>query len=161
MFRILKVVLLLAVAVFCLVYAVQNVVNLEAAHGFVALMASMQGHEAYAASIGPAVTAPAITWAMLALIITLELLAGACAAKGAFDLWRARREAPAAFQAAKQWGAVGCGLGILIWFGIFSAVGGAWFQMWQMPSGAAVLENASWFSLQMGVILLVVLAPDP
>ena len=29
-----------------------------------------------------------------------------------------------------------------------------------LPSGAAVLENAFWFSAQLGIILLVVNAPD-
>ena len=66
----------------------------------------------------------------------------------------------AAFHRAKQWGVFGCGLGIVIWFGIFSAIGGAYFQMWQIPAGAAVLENAFWFSAQLGIILLVVNAPD-
>lgn len=160
MIRSLKVLLLLFVAVFCLVYAAQNLVNLDAAHGFVAGMASMEGHMAYPASIGPAATSPVVTWAMLALIITLEVFAGACAAKGAFDLWRARKAPAEAFQLAKQWGVAGCALGIVVWFGIFSAIGGAYFQMWQTAGGAAVLENASWFSIQLGIIALIVLAPD-
>ena len=41
-----------------------------------------------------------------------------------------------------------------------AAIGGAYFQMWQIPAGAAVLENAFWFSAQLGIILLVVNAPD-
>lgn len=158
--RALKMVLLAFVAVLCLVYAAQNLVNLQAAHGFVAGMSGMVGHEAYPERIGPAVTAPLLTWSMLGLIIALELAAGVCAAKGACDLWRARRAPADAFHRAKQWGVFGCGLGIVIWFGIFSAIGGAYFQMWQIPAGAAVLENAFWFSAQLGIILLVVNAPD-
>src|SRR3546814_14741840 len=109
--RALKMVLLAFVAVLCLVYAAQNLVNLQAAHGFVAGMSGMVGHEAYPESIGPAVTAPLLTWSMLGLIIALELAAGVCAVKGACDLWRARRAPAAPFYRAKQWGGFGSSAG--------------------------------------------------
>lgn len=160
MIRVLKSVLLAFVAVFCLVYAAQNLANLEAGHGFVSAMTAMEGHAAYPARIGPSVTAPLFTWAMFLLIVVLELAAGACAAKGAFDLWRARGDSARAFDRAKRWGVLGCGLGLVIWFGIFSAIGGAYFQMWQTPMGAGVLENAFWFSAQLGIVLLFVNMPD-
>src|SRR3546814_16671749 len=101
-------------------------------------MSGMVGHEAYPESIGPAVTAPLLTWSMLGLIIALELAAGVCAVKGACDLWRARRAPADAFYRAKPWGVFGCGLGIVIWFGIFSAIGGAYFQRWPITAGAPV-----------------------
>lgn len=160
MIRVLKSVLLAFVALFCLVYAAQNLANLQAGHGFVSAMTVMEGHAAYPARIGPAITAPAVTWAMFFLIVALEIVAGGCAARGAFDLWRTRRGSAEAFNGAKRWGVLGCGLGIVIWFGIFSAIGGAYFQMWQTPLGAGVLENAFWFSTQMGIVLLFVNAPD-
>lgn len=160
MIRMLKAVLLLFVALFCLVYAAQNLANLEAGYGFVSGMTAMEGHAAYPGRIGPAVTSPTLIWAMLWLIIALEILAGLCAIRGAWDLWRLRRNSAEVFNRGKRWGVLGCGLGMVVWFGIFSAVGGAYFQMWQVPAGAAVLENAFWFSAQMGIVMLFVNAPD-
>jgi predicted small integral membrane protein len=47
----------------------------------------------------------------------------------------------------------------LIWFGIFSAIGGAYFQMWQTELGTGALQGAFWYSMQNGLIMLVVLTP--
>jgi predicted small integral membrane protein len=97
---------------------------------------------------------------MLAIIIVLEITAGAFAAKGAFDLWRVRRESAARFDAAKSNALIGTALGVVVWFGIFSAVGGAYFQMWQTELGRGSLRDASMFSLQMAALWLIIYAPD-
>ena len=153
MVRLIKVLLALSVALFCLFYAVQNIVNLNAAHGFVAYVASMADHTAYPAHFGPAITAPALTWSMLFIIIALELTAGLLAAKGAYDLFRARKSPASEFNAAKTYAIAGCGLAIVIWFGLFSAIGGAYFQMWQTDAGLNALRDASTFSIQNGIVL--------
>ncbi|MBT8096335.1 MAG: DUF2165 domain-containing protein, partial [Woeseia sp.] len=49
----------------------------------------------------------------------------------------------------------GCGVAILVWFGLFSAIGGAYFQMWQTEAGLNALRDASIFSVQMGVVLML------
>ena len=89
--RLIKVALAAFAAIFCLMYAVQNVMNLQAAHGFVALVLGMGGHDAYPAHFGPAIHSPALVWIALIIIVALEFLAGLLAARGAYDLWRARK----------------------------------------------------------------------
>lgn len=158
--RLLKIVLAASVAFFCLMYAVQNIANLQAAYGFVALMVGMEGQAAYPVHVGPSVHSPIIIWSMLWIIIALEILAGLLAGKGAFDLWKARKGSADDFNNAKTFAILGCGLGVVIWFGIFSAVGGAYFQMWQTELGAGPLNSASTFSIQMGVIALLIGATD-
>ena len=160
MIRYIKIALVASVSVFCLSYALQNVVNLEAAHWFVSYTTSMEGHEKYASHFGPAVTAPAIHWAMLWIIIALEFAAGLLAAKGAFDLFRARNARAEVFNSAKTYGIAGCGVGILIWFGLFSALGGAYFQMWQTEAGGGALANATWFSIQLALVWVLVSQKD-
>lgn len=160
MIRLLKVVLTLFAALFCLMYAFQNLVNLQAAYGFVALMTGMTDHAAYPNHFGPAVTSPFLNWVMLWIIIVLEIAAGLLAAKGAFDLWRARNSTADEFESAKTFAVLGTGLAVVVWFGIFSAVGGAYFQMWQTEAGYNALENAFWFSAQHGLVLLIVNQPD-
>ena len=160
MMRLIKILLAASVAVFCVFYAVQNIVNLQAAHGFVAYVASMADHGAYPAHFGPAITAPALTWTMLWIIIALEMGAGLLAAKGAYDLLKARKASADDFNAAKSYALAGCGIAILVWFGLFSALAGTYFQMWQTDAGLNALRDASMFSIQHGVILLVLALRD-
>jgi len=97
---------------------------------------------------------------MLWIIILLEMLAGGLAAKGAGDLWRARNASAEQFNGAKTFAILRCGVAVIIWFGIFSAVGGAYFQMWQTEAGAGVNHQAFWFSVQHGLILLIINSAD-
>ena len=158
--RYLKIVLAIFVALFCLFYATQNLVNLKAGYGFVGLMTSMEGHVAYPNHFGPSVTAPVLVWTMFGLIVALELAAGFCALRGAWDLWKARTASPDTFNNAKTYALFACGLGVVIWFGIFSAFGGAYFQMWQTEAGEGPLIHASFFSIQMAVLFLLIRSPE-
>lgn len=158
--RYLKISLAAFAAFFCLMYGLQNLANLDAAYGFVALMAGMEGHAAYPDHLGPAVQAPSLIWTMLALIIALEFAAGALAAKGAFDLWQVRNAPAPEFNTGKRFALLGTGLAVVLWFGIFSAVGGAYFQMWQTEAGSGALEGAFWYSMQNGLVWLMLRAED-
>jgi len=160
MIRLIKIAIAAFIAVFCVFYALQNLMNLQAAHGFVALMTSMSDHAAYPNHFGPAITSSAIVWVLLFIIIAGELLAGALAAKGALDMWKARAADTEAFSAAKTYAYAACGVAILVWFGIFSAVGGAYFQMWQTAAGETPLMHASTFSIQFAALWLVMATKD-
>lgn len=158
--RLIKVALAAFAAFFCLMYAMQNLMNLQAAHGFVALVLGMGGHEAYPGHLGPAIRSPALIWIALIMIIALELLAGLLSAKGAYDLWRMRKSGSAEFNGAKTCALLGTGLGVVIWFGLFSAIGGAYFQMWQTGPGNTALQGAFWYSMQNGLVWLMLRADD-
>jgi predicted small integral membrane protein len=160
MIRYIKILMAASVSLFCLIYALQNIWNLDAASWFVSYTTSMEGHEAYPSHFGPAVTSPAIHSIMLWIIIALEITAGLLAGKGAVDLFRACNGSADEFNAAKTYAIAGCGLGILVWFGLFSALGGAYFQMWQTEAGSGALGNATWFSIQLGVIWLLISQKD-
>ena len=160
MIRLIKIMIAAFIAVFCLMYAIQNLMNLQAAHGFVALMASMSDHAAYPKHFGPAIASPAIVWVLLLIIIAGELAAGLLAAKGSLDMWKARVADAEAFNAAKTYAYAACGVAILVWFGIFSAVGGAYFQMWQTAAGETPLMHASTFSIQFAALWLVLALKD-
>ena len=160
MMRFIKMLLAAFVALFCVFYALQNIVNLQAAHGFVVYVVGMADHAAYSSHFGPSIIAPVLTWTMLWTIIALEALAGLLAAKGAFDLFNARNASADDFNAAKSYALAGCGVAILIWFGLFGAIAGAYFQMWQTEAGGKALTDASIFSIQFGVVLLVIAMKD-
>jgi len=158
--RLLKIALAASASVFCLFYAIQNLVNLDPAFGFVQLMVGMEGHEAYPNHFGPAIHSPVIIWLMLTIIIVLELAAGVLAGKGAIDMWAARNSSGDDFDSAKKYALAGTALAVFIWFGIFSAIGGAYFQMWQTQLGAGPLSNSAWFSIQHGVLWLILRQAD-
>jgi predicted small integral membrane protein len=158
--RLLKIALAASASVFCLFYAVQNLVNLDPAFGFVQLMVGMEGHEAYPSHFGPAIRSPIIIWLMLTIIIVLELAAGALAGKGAIDMWKARNDSGDDFNSAKKYALAGTALAVFIWFGIFSAIGGAYFQMWQTEAGGSALANATWFSIQLALVWLLISQED-
>jgi predicted small integral membrane protein len=160
MMRLIKISLATFAALFCIFYAVQNIVNLQAAHGFVVYVASMVDHTAYPAHIGPPVTAPALTWTILWIIIALEMAAGLLAAKGAYDMCRARNASADDFNAAKSFAIAGCGVAVLVWFGLFGAIAGPYFQMWQTEAGLNALRDASLFSIQHGVVLMILAMKD-
>ena len=158
--RMIKIALAAFAALFCLFYALQNIVNLGPATWFVGTMTGMEGHEAYPNTFAFAVTSPLLVKLILWIIIVLELLAGLLAGKGAIDMLRARNADAAEFNAAKCHALAGTGLAVVLWFGIFGAFGGGFFQMWQVEAGLNALRDASFFALQHGVVWLIVRADD-
>ena len=158
--RYIKVALATFAALFCVFYAIQNIANLGSAEWFVGAMTAMQGHEAYPNTFAFAVKSPIVVKVMLWIIILLELAAGLLAGKGAIDLFLSRNGSSEEFNAAKTYALAGTGLAIVVWFGIFGAFGGAFFQMWQVEAGVNALRDASFFALQHGIVWLIIRADD-
>lgn len=158
--RVLKAVLVMIVSLMGLIYAAQNVANLEQAYGAFAYVASNADHAAYPASFGPAFTSPVLIWTMTALVILAEFGVGFLAAKGALDLWSARQAPAPDFKAAKKFALLGCGLAIIVWFGFFVVLGGGYFQMWQTEVGQGSFLDAAHFAELAGVVLLFVNMAD-
>ena len=156
MIRISKIILIVFVGLQGLFYALNNIVNFEAATSFVQGVLPMAGNEAYPNAFGPAVTSPALIMIVLWVIILGKLLVAACSFKGAFDMFRARAASPEVFDAAKTWGLMGCIMALLVWFGLFMVIGGAYFQMWQTPLGGAAQGGAFQYAMSSGVVLLFV-----
>lgn len=158
--RYLKIALVASIALLCLLYAAQNLANLTAAHGFVSAAVGMENHVVYPASFGPAITSPLLAWAILFVIIAGEIAAGVVSAWGAGRLWKVRRADAATFDSAKSLAIVGAGIALLVWFGLFTAVGGAYFQMWQTELGAASLAGSFQYLASIGIVLLFVNMSD-
>lgn len=158
--RLLKIVFVAFISLLCLFYAAQNVANLDACYQAFAYVLGSVDHQVYPDSIFPAIQSPVVTWLALGLVITLEFAAGLFAAKGAWDLWAARKAPAADFNDAKTCALIGCGLGIVVWLGFFAVFGGALFQMWQTEIGAGSLEDAFQFFGACALIFLIVSSTD-
>ena len=158
--RYIKIALAAFASLFCLFYSIQNMANLGPAEWFVGTISAMEGHEAYPNTFGFAVSSPALVKIMLWIIILLELAAGVLAGKGAWDMFGARNGSADDFNGAKNLALAGTGLAVVIWFGIFGAFGGGFFQMWQVEAGLNALRDAAFFSIQHGVVFLVIRSDD-
>jgi len=145
MIRNIKILLSLCVAAMCLIYAGQNLVNLQQAHGAVAYVLGNVDHQVYPNSIGPTITSSALVWVGVFIIIALEITAGLVTLKGSWDLFQARAADAEAFNKAKRVTLLGIGLALLVWFGVFHVIGGALFQQWQTELGHNSLTDAFWF----------------
>ena len=154
--RMLKIILVGFVAVLTLLFAAQNVVNLEAAKTVVGIVLSMDGQEYYADSLGPAITSPVLVWIALWTIIGMEFLAGLLSAKGVWDMWSARNATAEVFKQSKKYALLGAGCGVIVWMGFFGAIGGTYFQMWQTELGAMSLDGAFQYFVTCGFVLVFV-----
>ncbi len=160
MLRLSKILLIVFVGLQGLFYALNNIVNFEAAKGFVQGVLPMAGNEAYPNAFGPAVSSPVLITIVLCCIIIGELVVAACSFKGAYDMFRVRGSSAERFHDAKTWAIMGCVMALLVWFGLFMVIGGAYFQMWQTPLGAAAQGGAFQYAISSGIVLLFVNAPD-
>lgn len=158
--RYIKIALAAFASLFCLFYGIQNIANLGAAEWFVGTMAAMEGHQSYPNTFAFAVTSPILVKMMLWIIILAELAAGLLAGKGAIDMFGKRNAGADEFNGAKTYALAGTGLAVIIWFGIFGAFGGAFFQMWQVEAGGIALSGAASYALQHGVVWLMIRADD-
>jgi len=158
--RQLKIIFVLIIALMCLAYATQNVVNLDAAYqSFVYVMGGAD-HAVYQASFMPAITSPALIWPALILVVGCEFLAGLLAAKGAVSMWSARNASAEEFKRSKKFALLGSGLGIIVWMGFFGVFSGAFFQSWQTTAGALSLEGAFQYSVSCAIVFIIVNMDD-
>jgi len=128
--RLVKTVMVASTAVFALLVAYSNLADYHSNYAFVRHTLSMDTTFPDNALRDRAITSPLVwTLAYWAIVLT-EAAVGFALAFAAWRLGRALRQ-PAAFNAAKQYVVIGVGLGFLLWFTGFMAVGGEWFLMWQ------------------------------
>jgi predicted small integral membrane protein len=129
--RLVKTAMVASTALFALLVAYNNVADYGSNYAFVRHTLSMDTTFPDNALKGRAITSPVVwTLGYWAIILT-EAATGLVLAFAAWRLMRAWRRPAAAFNAAKQYVAIGVGLGFLLWFTGFMVVGGEWFLMWQ------------------------------
>jgi len=158
--RNIKIMFVVITSLMALIYVTQNVVNAEAAHQAIMYVMGGADHEVYPDSFGPKFTDLALGWIAVTVIFTLEYAAGFLLAKGAWDMWRARRKDLETFMASKKWAQIGCATGVLVWFGLFGVVGSAFFQMWQTAVGTGSMNGAFQLFVSCTLTLLVISQPD-
>lgn len=158
--RYIKIILVVFLGLLCLIYGLQNIANLEACFQSVSYVLGMSEHTYYANSWFPAFTSSGLIWLCVFIIIAAELSAGLLLFLGAFALIKARTADSDTFNQAKTLALLGAGIGIIVWFGFFGVLGGAWFQMWQTSVGAQSLGGAFQYFASCAFIWLIVKSSD-
>lgn len=125
-----------------------------------ATVISMSDHAAYPFTFAFPIESQLLVWFLLILVILLELSAGVLLARAAWDLWGVRGASAAQFNASKYFTYVGAGIGLIVWFGLFTVFGGAFFQMWQTEIGAASLQGSFQYLGSIALVTLFVSLPD-
>jgi len=158
--RYLKIVLVLIISLLCLVYATQNIANLEQAYGAFAYVMSNADHVAYPATFLTAIQSPVLIWTTLTVVVFSEFMAGFLAGKGAWDLWKTRKASADVFNSSKTFALLGCGVGMVIWMGFFGVGGTGLFQMWQTEAGLASANGAFQYFSSCAIVFLIVNMAD-
>lgn len=158
--RYIKIILVAFLALLCLIYGAQNLANLATAQSFMSTVISMSDHIAYPSTFAFAIESQLLAWCLLILVIVLELIAGVLLARAAWDLWVVRGASAIQFNASKYFTYVGAGVGLIVWFGLFTVFGGAFFQMWQTEIGAASLQGSFQYLGSIALVTLFISLPD-
>lgn len=158
--RLLKIVLVIFVSLQALLYGLQNLANLDEAYQLTAYVMSNAEHELYPSSMFPAISNSVLVWAALIAILFGEFTAGVLAAKGALDMWSSRKSSREEFLQSQKLAILGCGVSMIVWFGLFMVVAGAYFQMWQTAAGSASFNGAFQYFCASAVVLITLNVVD-
>jgi predicted small integral membrane protein len=160
MIRHLKIVLIILVGLQGLFYFISNLVNWDYAQIGVGVVLSQADSGFYQNLVAPAITSPLLVKLALIGIMTGELCVGLLCFKGAFDMYLAAGGPSDGFNASKTWAILGCGLALIVWFGIFQVFGAALYQMWQGEVGISSFEGAFMYHAASALILIFVNQKD-
>ena len=130
MVRIVKIVLIITVALWGLVGALDNILGWSQSLGAVAAVTSMATVEGGAES-WQATTNPVIMWLGALFIMLSKLTTGVMCAIGAGRMWQSRGGDVADFRAAKAIALTGCGIAVIMLFGGFLVIAESWFEFWR------------------------------
>lgn len=161
MLRLIKAALVAVIGFHALIYALQNVANLQAALGSLTYVMSGADNTAYPDTLFFKSDDLTLAWIALTLVLAGEFTTAFFGLKGGWNLFAARKGDAEAFRAAKKASAMAAGFALLTWFGLFMTIGSAFFQMWQTPVGDGSLKGAFMFAMASAVtVLFVYLTPD-
>lgn len=158
--RLAKVVMCLALGLFCLLVAFDNVFDYSTNYTFVQHVLSMDTTSPENTLKYRAITDPLAWQVAYAAIITAEGLAGLLFTAGALTLFRFRNADAATFNHAKGYAIAGGALAFMIWFFGFMVVGGEWFAMWESKIWNGQ-EAAFRFYMAVLAVLIFLNQPDP
>ena len=159
--RYIRIGLALTVGLLAGLWAINNLLNWETAHGAVAYALSQDNQSGYVAHIVPPVRSPLAATLGLLLIVLTESVAGALALVGAWRMWSRRKAEAAVFAAAKRLAILGSGLAVLNWFLGFLVIGGTLIMMGQAEGMEGAMRGAVSMATLCFLVLIYLSMPEP
>jgi predicted small integral membrane protein len=157
--RFAKIVMCLALGLFCMLVAFDNVTDYATNYVFVQHVLSMDTTLPGNSLKYRAITSPVLWQVAYGAIITAEAVTGVLFVVGALALWRVRLAPAATFNRAKGYAIAAGALAFLIWFFGFMVVGGEWFAMWESQTWNGQ-EAAFRFYMAILAVLILLNQPD-
>lgn len=154
-----KIVMSLALGLFCLLVAFDNLADYTTNYLFVQHVMSMDTTFPGNEMRWRAITNPALWQLAYGTIILGEALTGALFLIGAYGLWQAREASSAEFNHAKRYTVAASLLAFVVWYFGFMVVAGEWFDMWESQTWNGQ-EPAFRFYMTVLAVLIFVAMPD-
>lgn len=158
--RYIKIIVAIIASAMALIYALQNIANINAAHGALVYVLSGAEHEIYPETLFFKSASTMLAWVALIIVLIGEFSAGLLLLKGALDMYKNANNSSEDFNASKKLAEIGAGIGIIVWFGLFGVIGAAFFQMWQTQVGTGSMNGAFQYFISMAFTLLFVSKKD-
>ncbi|MEO6040499.1 MAG: DUF2165 family protein [Croceibacterium sp.] len=157
--RSLKVLFTTLLGLMTLLYAIDNLINLQASYATFDLVLGMSQNKVFPKGLIPPI-GPPLSHIAAWVTYSAEFLTGLVLLWGAVVLYQARGLEARVFRRASGPARLGAGLAVLTWFGLVEVVGGALFQMSQSTVGASSLDNAFKFSVWAFLLLIWLGLPE-
>ncbi len=129
--RHIKILLGVCISIYMLLVCFNNITDYETNHQFVCMVAGMDDVFSKANTGWRALHGGILCHAIYLFIIAWEILVAAFVCVGTISMIRKAKAHPAIFNMSKKGMTMGLALGVMLWFGLFIAIGGEWFLMWQ------------------------------
>lgn len=126
-----KIGVLILTSVYMFLVVLNNLTDYNSNFLFVSNVMSMSDVFSTSAPSWRAIEQPLIHHLCYLFIILVELLIAILCALGALTMYRERKGPKTSFDQAIKYGIYGLLLGVFLWYGVFIAVAGEWFLMWQ------------------------------
>lgn len=158
--RLTKIIMCLALAVFCLLVTFDNLTDYATNYLFVQHVLDMDTTFPNNDLMYRAITNPLVWKIGYALIIAAEGVTGTLFLIGSWHLWWARTAPGATFNRAKAYAIAGALFAFLVWFFGFMVIAGEWFAMWESKTWNGQ-EAAFRFYMTVLAVLILLNQPDP
>jgi predicted small integral membrane protein len=159
-FRLGKIALVFALALFYFLVALDNLTDYDSNYQFVRHVLSMDSTFPGNHSMWRAISNPLWHTAFYLAIIAWELLTAVLLGWGAIRLARMFNGSAREFRAAAGVAITGLWVGLLMWLVAFLDVGGEWFLMWQSKTWNGQDVSVQMFTV-LGLVLVLVALPEP
>ncbi|MEL5428866.1 DUF2165 family protein [Serratia nevei] len=130
----------------------------DTAHNAVAPLLSMQDTYHVPGQMWRAIDIPWAPWVGMALITTMETLAGVFATVGVLMMVKHFGSAYVDFAKGKAWAMLGASCAVLVWGIGFMVVAGDWFMAWQAKENPLATQmGAMMYTLPCALTLVILL----